>query len=509
MQITAHRKSLYIIALLVILVFAIQTQNIFNFPYYQDAEGTNMSNAWSILSGGDLSPYTYTYEEPPAGSLVLSLWLRVTGHLTAFNNVLESGRLFMLLIHLATIAAIYGITYKISESTVAAIIASLIFAFSPLAITYQRRILLDNIMIMWLLWSLYLVLGKNRTLMHYFASAIIFGLAAQTKIAALGLLPVMFLTILLQSDKSHRRFASYQWLLIALLIISFFPLYAQMRQELFPEGTLLGGDFPHVSLIEQFADRNALEFGVGLTESFDNWVELSNPGADPVIIFGGLIATVFVFLLSLDNRSYRPALLMTVAYCFYLLFIRRVYTSDIVVLLPFLAINIGIVVGALMHLINKMPNFVIKSVTGLIVFGVLMYPFYITYMSRTAVYTQNQVNGQFEAIEWIKQNVDKEAVIVVDNYAFVDLRTNFPGTHHYWRVDADPAIKFNLLDDDYCNIDYVLSTNQVTQDVNTFSLELVRRAIDNSELLFQYENNGWPVQLRQVNKANCTVADEV
>lgn len=509
MEINLSRKGLYIVVLLMFGIFAVQSQNLFYFPYFQDAEGTNMSNAWSAKNGGDLSPYTYTYEEPPAGSLLLSLWLTATDNLEVFESDLEAGRLFMLFTHLITVAMIYGITYKISGNSLAAIAAVLIFSFSPLSVIYQRRILLDNIMLMWVLTSMYLIIGKDRTLFHYFTSAILFGLAVQTKIAALGLLPAMFLIILIQSHKHHRRFATYQWLMIALLMISFFPLYAQMRQELFPQGTLLGGDFPHVSLIEQFAERNALEFGVGLSESFDSWVNLSNPGADPVIIFAGLIATVFVFLLSFENRPYRSAVLMTIAYMFYLLFVKRIYTSDIVVLLPFLAINIGIVIGVLLHIANSLPNWLFKAVASIIILLVVTYPFYTTYMVRTDIYTENQVEGQVEAIEWIEENVDPGAVIVVDNYAFIDLREDFPGTHHYWRVDVDPAIKFNLLDDDHCNIDYLLTTNQVTIDVEEFKLELVRRALENSEVLFTYENNGWPVEIRQVQKDDCPIVDEL
>lgn len=509
MEVSLNRKGLYIVALLMFVVFAVQFQNLFNFPYYQDAEGTNMSNAWSLKNGGDLSPYTYTYEEPPAGSVMMSLWLSATDHLDLFDSTLESGRVLMLLVHLVNLAMVYGITYKISKSSVAALVATLIFTFSPLSVIYQRRVLLDNMMMMWLLISMYLIIGKDRTLVHYLSSAIIFGGAVLTKIAALGMMPAMFLIILVQSHKHHRRFAVYQWVAIAVLVISFFPLYAQMRQELFPEGTLLGGDFPHVSLIEQFAERNALEFGTGLTNSFDTWVNLENPGADPILIFGGIVATVLVFLLSFENRPYRSAILMTIAYMFYLMFVKRVYTSDIVVMLPFLAINIGIIVGLLMQLVDGLPNFVFKAAGGLVVLSIVLYPFYVTYMSRTAIYTENQVNGQLEAINWLEENAAPDAVIVTDNYAFVDLREHFPGTEHYWRVDADPEIKFTVLDDNHCNIDYVLTTNQVTSDVEEYKLELVRRAIQNSEILFSYDNNGWPIELRQVTKDDCPVVDEL
>jgi 4-amino-4-deoxy-L-arabinose transferase-like glycosyltransferase len=505
MSITTNRLSWFIIVAVAIVVFVIQSQNILQFPYYQDVEGTNLSNVWAIIRGEGLSPYAYTYDEPPLGSYLISGWAMATGGLDRFGTSLYSGRILMLIMHLFTLALVYSITRKVSGSDLAAIIATLILAFSPLAIGFQRRILLDNIMIVWLLASLYLMLGKDRTLVHYVLSAIFFSMAVLTKGAAIAFMPAMALIIMLHAHKNHRRFALWQWVAVALLLISFYPLYAQMRHELFPEGTFLGGDFPHVSLLERMAERGALELGTGLEQSFNNWVNLENVTADPILVYGGFIATVFMVLISMDNKNYRPLVIMTVSYGLYLFMVREIYNSDIITLLPFLAINSGLVIGGAVGLLYRhSPGIILKVGLSLALLAGVLYPFGIFYVNRLAVHTEDQVQGQFAALDWLREYAPQEAVIVTDNYAFVELRETFPNTHHYWRVDTDPAIKYNTLNDDLCNIDFVLTTPQVLADINSYALDLMRRTIEQSELLMTYNNNGWPVEIRQVRKQNCT-----
>jgi hypothetical protein len=39
----------------------------------------------------------------------------------------------------------------------------------------------------------------------------------------------------------------------------------------------------------------------------------------------------------------------------------------------------------------------------------------------------------------------------------------------------------------------------------------MKRAVENSELLQVFPNNGWPVEIRQVNRSGCTteIADDI
>src|SRR5437899_7066958 len=52
-----------------ILLFAalLHGINMFHFPYYEDDEGTYMSQAWAIVKEGQLTPYTYWYDHAPVG----------------------------------------------------------------------------------------------------------------------------------------------------------------------------------------------------------------------------------------------------------------------------------------------------------------------------------------------------------------------------------------------------------------------------------------------------------
>jgi 4-amino-4-deoxy-L-arabinose transferase-like glycosyltransferase len=508
-ELTFTRKSLLILVATLIVVGVLHAQNMFNFPYYQDVEGTNMSNAFSILNEDRLSPYTYAYEEPPAGSYMMSAWMLVNRSIAVFDSPIEAGRALMLVAHILTCALIYAITRKVTQLDLAALIAVLVFAFSPLAIALQRRVLLDNLMIVFLLAALFQMLGYRRKLSHYLTSAVFFALAVLTKGAALYFLPAFLFGIRINADPHHKRFAFNLWLAVALMLISFYPLYAQMKQELMPQGWFLGGDFPHVSLFESITDRGApngrfLNMANGLESSFDLWTNLENITADPVIFLGGLASFAFAFIFAIDNRLLRTVVAMTVCAFVFILFGGTVFDSHAIILLPLFAIMIGAITGAFSKLIGRLlPPGIFRLGLKVVVAVALLYPFWIYYSSRLDIYTMDQVSGQLEAIEWLQKNTPEDSVIVTDNFAFVDLRETHPNTEDYFKVQTDPQIRDLKLDRDVCAIDYLVTTPQVNADVDNFDMDYIRQTLDNSEILITYPNNGWPVQIRQVKKVNC------
>ncbi|MDX2162301.1 MAG: glycosyltransferase family 39 protein [bacterium] len=509
-QAIVSKKSLLIVLAVVVVAAIVHGQNLFLFPFIQDVEGTNLSNAWALMNTGELSPYTYVYEEPPAGSIILAAWASLTGGFSAFGFSMNSGRLFMLFCHLFSIVFVYGITQKVTKSDIAALVAALVFTFSPLSAGYQRRVLLENLMLPFLLASIYGIVGERRTLTHYIGSAFLFGLAVLTKLAVIGFLPAMLLFIRVRSDQQHRRFAVNLWLALALFLIALFPIYAQMKQELFPQGTFLGGDFPHVSLLESLGDRGPatgsfLNIGAGFGAAFALWTEISNTTADPVLVYGGLISALFTFVMGLDKRNagLRATTFMMLGYALYLAAVGTIYSADIIPLLPILAINIGVLAGAVITLIaGQTPN-LLRYGFATVAAGVILYPFITFYASRPAIYAANQVEGQLEAINWLIENTPEDAVIVTDNFAFVELRERRTNTEHYFRVDTDPEIRYNVLNDNQCNIDYLLTTPQVFNDIQTYGLNLMQRTFNTSEILMTYPNNGWPIEVRQVRKADC------
>ena len=508
-SVMVNRKSLLMLVVILIAVTVLHAQNLFQYPYYQDAEGTAIANSQALLKDGNLSAYTYAYEQPPVGTFLLSAWLGVTGGTTTFGYPINSGRVLMLILSLISTALLYGIACKTTHSDLAGAIAALIFAFSPLASMLQREVLLDNIMLVFLLGAIYLMLGDSRTLGHYLSSALLFALAVLSQGGALFFLPAFLYSIRLRADAHHKRFATTLWLTLFACLAAFYPLYAMMKQELIPQGWFLGADFAHVSLLGRLADRGPetgrfLNIASGLVSSFQQWINLNQASADPVLVYGGLVAAVFVFVLALDKRELRPLIALLVCSGLFLLLGGQMVISSALLLLPFLALCLGVVLAAVANFASavfKEP--LLRAALAGAIAVVLLYPFWGFYSNRVALYTLDQVDGQLTAVNWLKANLPKDAVVVTDDYAFSALRPSLSNTQYYWKVDTDPAIKYTVLNDDPCNIDYVLYTPQVASDIQAYHLDLLQRTLTNSTVLLSYPNNGWPVEIRQVAKLDC------
>ena len=74
------REALLILAVLLISG-VVQGYNMFGFPYFENDEGTYLSQAWSLLNQGQLSPYTYWYDHPPLGWMLVAAWRFITSPL--------------------------------------------------------------------------------------------------------------------------------------------------------------------------------------------------------------------------------------------------------------------------------------------------------------------------------------------------------------------------------------------------------------------------------------------
>lgn len=511
-QQVVSRLSIFLLIVVVLIAGVTHYENMLGFPHYLDSEGENIANAWWFINEGSLTPYTYAYEEAPTGTFVLAGWGALLGDFDQFGFPINAGRVLMLIFHLLCVALIFSTTRKLSSSDTASVIAALIFALSPLALSIQRRVIVDNIMLFFLLVSFYMLVGDRQTLYNYMFSAVFFAMAVLTKSTAILFLPAFVFTASMTAHPHLRRFAINLWMTFTLLLISLFPLYAQMREELFPQGFaggVFGGDFPHVSLLERMLDRGPdtgvfLNIGSGFANSFGEWTDLTHETADPVIIYGGAIAVLFIAVMSGDNKTLRPLAAVAITFSLGMFLAGQVFITDIISLLPFFAMSIGIVIALAANLVSGIGGAMMKPVIMVAAVVAMLYPFWIFYSSRIDLYTLNQVQGQEAAVDWVVDNVPRDALVIVDGYAFVALRNaEFENTHHYWKVDTDPDVKFTLLGDNHCNIDYIISTPQVQGDVDLFGLDLVRRAMDNSQVLLSEENNGWQVEVRQVMQTNC------
>src|SRR5262245_24392421 len=154
-----------IIAGLILIGLIAHGFNMFNYPAFtfNGDEGIYTGQALAVLRMGRLAPYTYFYDHAPGGWIFLAAWMALSGGPHAFGSAIDSGRVLMLLLHVATIHRLYRVARECGCGRSAAALATLLFALSPLTIFYGRPVMLDSIMLFWLLISLDLLLdGQGR-----------------------------------------------------------------------------------------------------------------------------------------------------------------------------------------------------------------------------------------------------------------------------------------------------------------------------------------------------------
>lgn len=502
-----HKVTIALILLALAIGGIAHGFNMFKYPYLEDDEGTYMSQAWSLITHGSLAPYTYWYDHAPMGWILIALWTTLTGGFFTFGLSINSGRVLMLIMHLFSIVLLFGITKKLTRSNFAAFIATLLFSLSPVGVYFQRRVLLDNPMIFWVLLSLFLLLGNGKKLSHYILSAICLGLGVLTKEPAIFFLPSFLYIVYDTAHNHHKIFAVVKYFLVCSAVISLYILYAVLRNELFPTGTLLGGSNPHVSLISTFmyqASRKGgffLDSNSGFRMYLSYWVQ-----KDGLLILGGIVATVLNLLFSFKSKAYLYITFITLSFWLFLIRGGEVIEFYITPFIPILSLSIAAALYKIIDSISKPTRLkIIKYILFSLVLITMAYYYYMNpYFSN--LYTQDQTSAQKSAIEWVQKNIPSNAIIVIDNYAFIDLNKKITNTiyvpqggQYYWKIDEDPAIKVNILDSDWRKIDYMLVTHQMEYDMDHAGLSIVKDAYDHSTLLKRYPGDGWYVEIRKVN----------
>src|SRR6266487_5597724 len=298
-----HREWLLIAAILLAAAL-LHGINMFHFPYYEDDEGTYMSQAWAIVKEGQLAPYTYWYDYAPAGWIQIALWTILTGGFHTFGSVIESGRVLMLLMQLGSTFMVYRIGKSLSNSVLVATLAALLFALSPYGIYFHRRVLLDNITTFWMLLSILLLVSKRLSLNRVWLSATALGISILSKELTVFLVPALAFLVAVRTDRSHRWFATIGWITLVSAIVSFYVLMATLKGELFPTGTLLGGIAPHVSLLGTLHEQAARGKDGGLLDLHSGFWYLARVWAqdDPLLVVVGSFCAIVSVLAMKKQR---------------------------------------------------------------------------------------------------------------------------------------------------------------------------------------------------------------
>ena len=532
-----HWHELWLL-LLLLIVAMIHGINMFNFPYYETDEGTYMSQAWALVTQAKIAPYTYIYDHAPLGWLQIAIWSVLSGGFSAYGTTIESGRVLMLISQVASALVLYRIAQNTTRSTLVASVIMLLFAGSAYGLLYHRRVLLDNIATFWMLLSIYCLVNRRLTLTLVWASAFAFSMSVLSKELTIFLFPALVALVFVRAHAVQRWFATLGWVAISGTIISLYLVMAVLKGELFPTGTWLGGTADHVSLIGtlQWQAPRSKDAGMfGATSKFWEvvriWVQ-----DEPLLVIAG---TASVVLSLFAIRRYLTIALFGAMSLLIWLFLGRggeILPFYLVPLLPLLALNIGM----LLWLVSQLARgWLGRTHAGRVATGVslciasfaLLYGTTLGYRSPnlgaenqaalkgarqlgTLPWNSQQALAQREAITWIRQHIDPSKSIVSDNFLWVDLHSGsvsqpaYDHTHFHLKVELDPAIRQGIFHENWQNVDYVVTTPQLYNDVRFSNLPFISAIVAHSTPVATFNTGGWPVEIRRVHKLAVVAAKD-
>jgi 4-amino-4-deoxy-L-arabinose transferase-like glycosyltransferase len=523
-----HREELWIVAILLVAALA-HGINMFNFPTYVGDEGIYMSQAWAVAKEGRLAPYTYDYGHAPLGWIQLAIWSMLTGGFHTFGMTINSGRVLMLIMQVGSTFLLYRIARSISHSVTVASLACLLFALSPFAIYLHRRVLLDNITTFWMLLSIILLVSGRFSLKRVWLSAAALGISILSKENTGFLVPVLTYLVFLLADESHRWFATIGWTAIVCCIVSMYILMAILKGELFPEGTLLGGTNPHVSLIYSLLWQSGRQRDGGLFDFNSQFWHMATiwAHAEPLlVIVGSLFALISAFLLA-SKRQKLVGVMGVATLSLGVFLVRGSITLDFYLapLLPLLALNVALVLGLVANnaktFLQRYGGLGLMGARGvqMIMVGLCLAGIVAGFSSPNPGSpdlgfrsdplllwkTSPAVVAQIEAIDWVTKNVPSCSSILIDPYMWTDLHDipnridGYRFAHSYWQVALDPAIRDGVFHDNWRNVDYVVDTPGFLFDTYSNHLQLVAEALTHSTVVTRFDIRGWPIEIRRVN----------
>ena len=467
------------IALVLALVTGLITHayHLFQYPLYSTDEGIYVERAWAVIREDRLSPQTYVYDHAPGGWLLIALWeFLLPGNFESFGNPVAGGRILALLLHLASVFFLFQIARKFSGGgLIAPVVATFLFNFSPLAIYYQRMILLDNIMVFWVLLSIYLLIRGRHGLFTGLWSGLAFGVGVITKENAIFFAPTIFyLLIRTTRQDSNRRFALTFWLFASAVPVVGYILLATLKGELLPAQLSLSLTRPpqgHVSLLYE------LWFQVHRNEG-----SLFAPGGflhvlwlpkDPYILGIGTVAMVACLVIGWRERKQNPALLVagTLAFeiAFYLGRGSVILDFYVLPLIPTYALCIGLVADRAARRLPASTARVAVPIACALAAALLIAPSG-GYVLKHGQQHQLQLADQYylpltylqlDQIAWIRQHIPRTDKIITDDDIWVALHDKqpYPYAQSHWNAVSDPRVRSIFGGGNSQDINYIALSN--------------------------------------------------
>jgi hypothetical protein len=475
-----------------------------HYPAFFDDEGAYVSQAWAVDKLHALAPYTYWYDHPPLGWILLAGWAKLVPTFGASLYSIAAARTFMLAVLITSACLLYVVARRLGLRRVFTAFAVLLFSLSPLAVHYQRMVFLDNIAVGWLLAALALALTPARRLSAYAFAGICFACAVLTKETFLLFLPALTLAVWHGAHGQTRRFAVGIFASLFVLTAAFYPLFAILRGELL-EGA------HHTSLMYGVHFQLTRQGGGSLLDShsairglLDAWLRL-----DPILL-GTAVLLMPVGLLVRRIRPVALGLVIPVA------MIARpggyVPAMYVIGLLPFAALTIAAVAdwlwrpGAIISAASARagwPRFASRGVATAATLAAVALIGGVSALAgprwARADHEQMRMDDTAPAraaIDWLTARAGRSDRLLVDDTVWTDLvERGFDQRRTIWffKLDLDPAIRLR-----WSQFDYVVRSNLLADHL--YELPKVRQVFDHSRLVTVFQSHGDRIEIRRVIK---------
>jgi len=508
--------------------------NMLHWPALNFDEGTYMVQAWAVQAHGILAPYTYSYGHPPLGWIVISLWTWATNLFGPATYSVDGGREFMFVVGIVSTWLLYVLARRLGMGRTFAAVAVVLFALSPVAIYFQRLVLLDNLAVAWTLAAFVLALTPRHRLWAYAGSGACFAAAVLSKETILVLLPALMLLAAQHADQRTRRYCmTILGSFFALLLLAY-PLYATLKGELVPgpgHVSLFGESI--LQLVTRTATGSALDPQSAAHGIVAFWLSL-----DPWVLGAALLLCPIAFVYR-NTRAAALAFAIQVAIVFRPGYLPSMY---VIGLLPFAALIVAGTADGFWRR-HLRPWFVARAeprhrvapgrrtwrslayratgwlpparvsasalVLGLVssvVIGLVAPAWGRTYQEAATTVADTPLRS---AEEWLVQNISHHANLIVSDEIYLYLvQHGFDASPvsggfysrtvvSYWPLDYDPAVQ-RAFPDGWRDFDYIVST-QPMRDTPVLT-PTATRAIAHSRLVIRFGQGRQAIEIRAIRQ---------
>src|SRR6266851_1456194 len=328
--------------------------------------------------------------------------------------------------------------------------------------------------------------------------------------------------------RGNYRFALSFWFFGAFSIISLYFLYAVLKNELLPAHLSFNLNQPpaaHVSLLYTIwqqlhrAQGGILDLhSLFWTFSLDAWLP-----KDTFLLAGGAGAMLINLYLGLRDRKHHQgeliASLLALSYIFYLVRGSVMLEFYVVPLVPFLAMNIAMLVNRLPLPETRQLGWlfgIARTAILAVFFAVLLLPAggYLLVHDQFGkvvphdLYKLPLTPLQEEQLTFIRQHIPPSAHVIMDDDLWLqlhDVAPVYPWAHSHWNASGDPAVRDKYFGGgDWHSIDYIVMSNKMLiamqQNDTDRGEDYILLALQNAKPIWQLTHGGVSLAIYQVQK---------